>query len=387
MSLNHTVIVNHKLKGFGCKLNCSYCNWRTSEHLPHGLPSIPRIVSFAELCEKPFITFSGGGDPFYKVDEYGQTLKEAMLAVRHRAKKEIRVITREIREIPRFKDCVDYFSISVGAENVNELRQATADGILRGLNIETSMVLPPFETLGIESLLSSYENVQRQLGYPLVLRENLNSEFRIDHRYLQQRLNKNIKLLAAETCRDAMYLTDREYHGYDLLPDIHGLMHFIHAQKDVIIYGSYLKHRIYPEIYPEYGDIDLAISDLVFLSVIADEFHYKVEEKTLSASLRSPSRFFKCVSKRGGPELHVMFSTKEFAINKIFDSQFRCDRLYMSNLEYCFDPSLLTTDVMEDIKHKRAVELHTRGHWVPMIANTYRSKKVMKGFQIVPLVS
>jgi hypothetical protein len=61
---NYTIVVNWMKKGFGCAKVCAYCNWRESPLLPHGGQSADAITAFIRQCRKPFITISGGADPF-----------------------------------------------------------------------------------------------------------------------------------------------------------------------------------------------------------------------------------------------------------------------------------------------------------------------------------
>ena len=54
---NHTIIVNWSKRGFGCRKRCSYCQWRSSPHLPHGGQAAP-TTGPARACIPPSSTIT-----------------------------------------------------------------------------------------------------------------------------------------------------------------------------------------------------------------------------------------------------------------------------------------------------------------------------------------
>ena len=121
----------------------SKCNWRNSPLLPHGGQSAKDISAFIKQCDKSFITISGGADPLYKFEEYGQQLLAMIQTVKEHGFK-VRIITREIQHVAKLKGIVDYVSISLDPDVLAAIGHYQQEWV--GIDIEYSLVLPPLTT-------------------------------------------------------------------------------------------------------------------------------------------------------------------------------------------------------------------------------------------------
>lgn len=314
---NYSIIVNYKEKGFGCSKACSYCNWRTSELLPHGIQDELSIKNFIEQCPKEFITLSGGGDPLWGMPENEDKFLVYFNAIVSSGKK-LRVITREIENALLYRDFIDYFSISLDNDVLAMLKDRRSH--FENRHVECSLVLPSCETSDISRIFPQYIAIQRQIGFPLVLRENLNSPFPLV--YSELPLAHNIRYAPKSCCLDGTYLLqDSVVTGREFLADVESLLSYFNTLP-VYIIGGFLKHLIAPIAHQAYRDIDIVTYDTALIYKLT-EYNYVCKE--VSKAQQYP-KYFYCKSKRGLPDIHVI--TVRDPIEYIQDAQFRCDRVY-----------------------------------------------------------
>ncbi len=165
---NFMIITNWKSKGFACAKACSYCNWRQSPLLPHGLQSDDEILNFIRQCTKSFVTISGGGDPLYRLDENLPDLRHLCDLI-HGEGYRVRIITREVGQLHRVAGLADYVSLSLDADvlrwGAGNLKNWKTGNLANsgGPDLESSLVLPPLPMPNLLGLKTQYAGLRQQL--------------------------------------------------------------------------------------------------------------------------------------------------------------------------------------------------------------------------------
>jgi hypothetical protein len=375
---NYSIIVNHRERGFGCTKACSYCSWRTSKFLPHGLQNLDDIADFARRCERPFVTLSGGGDPLYRFEIYGEALIAAVRAIRDAGKK-VRIITREVAALRSTIELFDYVSISLDYETELELRQAR--NRFRGFDIECSLVAPMLRTADLIDLMPSYAATQRRIGYPLVIRENLNSAAILDIRAICGKLPHNVKFSSKATCLEGRYLLEeQEVTGTAFLFNMERLYDCLATDPNTYIYGGFLRHLYNPRKYHEYGDIDLVIVGNSPIGLLEQQSY---EFKEITAAFGRHPRYYIGTSLVGGPKIHIVrFETHAAAETHLSLAQFRMDTLWKKCGNYGAAGPL--QPILEDLDKGLAVKVTAVNHCrTEGIERHHANKLLQKGFQIV----
>jgi len=379
---NFTVIVNWKKKGFGCAKACSYCNWRTSALLPHGGQDADTIVAFIEQCQKSFITISGGADPLYRFEEYGDQLLAMIQTIKAHGFK-VRIITREVRHIAKLKGIVDYFSISLDADVLEDMKTYQQDWL--GMDIEYSLVLPPIPSADISPLKPQYAALHRALGKRLVLRENLNSIHPLDLPSLSFG-HPGIVFVPKALCLNGRYLSTIDCTGHDIVQDNEGLAQYLMSSTDVMLFGGFVKHLVNPTVHMEYDDIDAIVLNAKVMETLAHRFAFTFRENSPSDNY---PRYFQGISARAGKTIQVvLMHSQADALRFIFNGQYDVDRIGYSNHRFHFDPACedatlhaINTKQVRTVQGSRNVSLFHADR--PLIERRHRMKLVRKGFTII----
>lgn len=380
---NFTIIVNWKIKGFGCAKACSYCNWRSSPLLPHGGQSTAAISNFISQCKKSFITISGGADPLYKFDEYsGQLL--AMIRVIQAHGYKVRIITREVQHVAKLKGIVDFISISLDAEVLNEVKRFRHEW--DGMEIEYSLVLPPVPTSIIAATKSQYAALRSTLGGRLVLRENLNSIFPLDLNALTFG-HSGIVFVPKGLCLNSRYLSIIDSTGYEIVQDNEALAAYLMNQQDVVLFGGFVKHLVNPVQHMDYGDIDVIALSTDVIEALAARFAFTFHA---ASSTDTYPRYFIGKSARAGKTVQVVLMHSMTDAHKfIFNAQYDVDRVGYSNGAFLFDSGIsesairhaINTKQASTIRGNRSLELFSTDR--PHIEQRHKLKLVRKGFSII----
>jgi len=322
--MNFTVITNFSNK-FACRKSCPYCSWNKSRLLPHGLQDKSKIVNFICECKKDFITISGGGDPLYNHSETkGDFFALVNLIKEHGYK--VRVITREIDNIKYIIDHVDHISVSLDNEVFNDKSFIEFSRLTD--KIEFSIVLPPYDTDNIIKLLPYYSELKSKVNGRLVLRENLDSTFKVDWNEVLKKNKAELLFVPKEICLKSRYLATDDVEGFDLMTNKEELYKEITSQ-DILLFGGFLRHRLSPEEFTNYSDIDMCIIGNHHLENLEDKFGYKF--LSLSEPEQYPQYYIGRTDKMDSVELHVVqFKDYTDAEEFIFNSQLDIDRMYMS---------------------------------------------------------
>ncbi len=380
---NFTIIVNWQTKGFGCAKVCSYCNWRDSPLLPHGGQTPKDISTFIAKCDKSFITISGGADPLYKFEEYGQQLLAMIQTVKEHGFK-VRIITREIQHVAKLKGIVDYVSISLDPDVLAAIGHYQQEWV--GIDIEYSLVLPPLPTAALVRLKPQYSAIYGQLGKRLVLRENLNSIFPLDFSKLTFG-HSGIVFVAKALCLASRYLTTIDCAGYDLVQDGERLANYLMNEGRLYLFGGFVKHLINPSVHPEYSDIDMIALDAEVMRILAGEFAYTF--KDVSQSATSYPRYFLGKSTRAGKTIQlILMNTPADAAKFIAGAQYDVDRVTFSNGNFNFDSSVGEQAIKHAINAKQAhlldgdrdVSLFSVNR--PLVEQRHKIKLLRRGFTI-----
>lgn len=380
---NFTIIVNWKPKGFGCAKACGYCNWRDSALLPHGGQTTEAISTFISQCNKSFITISGGADPLYKFDEYHDQLLAMIRAIQAQGFK-VRLITREVEHLAKLRGIVDYFSISLDADVLEEIDLHRHDW--DGMDIEYSLVLPPLPNTDIFALKEQYAALRAKLGKRLVLRENLNSIFPLDLGKLSFG-HSGIVFVPKRLCLSGRYLSIIDSVGRDIVQDNEVLAGYLMSQPDVVLFGGMVKHLLNPQVHMDYGDIDVIALSSDVIEALSTRFAY--EFKSVSPSDSYP-RYFMGRSARAGKTIQVilMHSIAD-ASRFIFNAQYDIDRVSYSNSEFFFDPEIGEVAIRQAIDSKqvsavqgiRSTNLFAINRH--QIEQRHKLKLIRKGFSFV----
>lgn len=380
---NFTIIVNWKSKGFGCAKACTYCNWRDSSLLPHGGQSAEAISAFISQCKKSFITISGGADPLYKFDEYSGELL-AMICVIQAHGYKVRIITREVQHVAKLRGIVDYISISLDADVLNEIERYRHEW--DGLGIEYSLVLPPAPTATIAATKAQYAALRSTLSGRLVLRENLNSIYPLDLATLSFG-HSGIVFVPKALCLNARYLSTIDCTGHEIVQDNEALADYLMSRQDVVLFGGFVKHLINPIQHMDYNDIDVIALSSDVIEALAARFAFTFQSASPADSY---PRYFVGKSARAGKTVQVVLMHSLADAQKfIFNAQYDLDRVGYSNRTFLFDPSIgeatirhaVNTKQANTIQAGRSMELFSTIR--PHIEQRHKLKLVRKGFSIV----
>lgn len=348
---NYTIITNWKPKGFACRRNCSYCTWRSSPLLPHGGQSAEAISAFIRQCQKSFITISGGGDPYFRFDEYGDQLLAMIGTIKQHGFK-VRLITREVQHLARLRGTVDYFSVSLDADVLDALDDMTRyRECWTGLDIEYSLVLPPIPTADLVRLKPQYAALRNKLGARLVLRENLNSIFPLDLKSLSFGHN-GIVFVPKTLCLDGRYLSTIDSTGHELVQDNAALARYLMGNPNVYLFGGMVRHLVSPTIHTEYGDIDVIALNANVIEELTTRFGYTFRETSSSDNY---PRYFLGRSSRAGKTIQlILMHSPADALKFIHNAQYDVDRIGYSNQQFCFDPQVGESATLHAINTKQA---------------------------------
>jgi hypothetical protein len=345
---NYTIVVNWRTKGFGCVKNCQYCNWRDSPLLPHGGQSVEAVSSFITQCRKSFITISGGADPLYRYEEYGDQLLEMVAVIKTHGYR-VRLITREVRHIAKLRGVVDHFSVSLDADVLDEIDRHRADWI--GLDIDYSLVLPPIPSVDLVRLKPQYAALRSKLGGRLVLRENLNSIFPVDGKSLSFGHN-GIVFVPKALCLSGRYLSTIDCAGHEIIQDNEALAGYLMGSPNAYLFGGMVRHLVSSAIHPEYGDIDLIATDPAVIGDLTRRFGYTFQE---SSDSNQYPRYFLGKSSRAGKTIQlILMRSQADALKFIHNAQYELDRIGYSNQRFLFDPQVGAAATLNGIMTKRA---------------------------------
>jgi hypothetical protein len=380
---NFTIIVNWKKKGFGCAKTCSYCNWRDSPLLPHGGQTKEALSAFITQCDKSFITISGGADPLYKFEEYGQELLAMIQTIKEHGYK-VRIITREIQHVAKLRGLVDYVSISLDADVLGGIARYRHEWA--GFDIEYSLVLPPLPTADIVTLKQQYSALQRQLGQRLVLRENLNSIHPLDFGKLIFG-HSGIVFVAKKLCLASRYLSAIDCVGHDIVLDTERLASYLMNEPRVHLFGGFIKHLINPRVHSEFSDIDVIALDAEVMRTLEDQFAYTF--KDVSQSTTSYPRYFLGKSSRAGTTVQlILMNSPADAAKFIAGSQYDADRVSFSDGQFHFDSTVGEQAIRHAINTKRVNliggerDLSLFSINRPAVEQRHKIKLLRKGFTI-----
>ena len=380
---NFTIIVNWKSKGFGCAKVCSYCNWRDSPFLPHGAQNASSVSAFLQQCKKPFVTISGGADPLYRFDEYGEQLLALIDQVKGHGFK-VRLITRELQHIGRLRGLVDQVSISLDEEVLAALPTYRKDW--HGMDLEYSLVLPPLPTQDIHRLKPQYAALHRRLGTRLVLRENLNSIHPLDLAELSFG-HSGIVFVSKALCLSSRYLTTVDCVGHELIQDQESLARYLMNDPSIVLFGGFVKHLVNPTLHMEYADLDVIALDAGAMQVLSDRFGFSFSETSPPGS--SYPRYFLGKSTRAGKSLQVvLMNLTADALQFVMNAQYDGDRVAFSNGQFHFDREVGEARTRDAINTRHfdipmgTRDMHLFNHNRPLIEQRHKLKLLRKGFII-----
>ena len=376
MKRNSSILINMSDTGHGCSRNCVYCNWKTSPLLPHSIPSKAVISDFVSKSEKDFITISGGGDPLWNLRKNYQRLTSLINFIKFDLGKKVRIITREVTEIPKLAHLVDYWSVSL--DDIVMKYRHVLDNVN---NVEFTTVLPPSTTEVIKETKNFYVKLLEMLGKDLVLRENLNSLFPLEDLEFNR---TSIKVLPKKVCLEGNYLLDKVKIGYEIVPDREHIVNkLIHKST---LFGGIIKHIITQGVIP-YTDIDVFINRVEVLDEIRKNFtcikvgdgrckpRYFVFEHKLDRSLM----------------LHVLFDrdiSDEEIQEAIMRSQLDIDRIGIINGNTFSEGSIAS--IVESVLDKKATNFGTDKANRLFNRNDrflkYRAKLLSRGYDIEEIV-
>jgi hypothetical protein len=379
---NFTVVVNWREKGFGCKKACSYCTWRDSALLPHGMQDLDTVSAFIAQCKKSFVTISGGADPLYRFDQYGEQFK-AMARVVKESGYSVRVITREVDQVVRLKGIAQFVSISLDPEVLQEVERN--QDRWDGLDMEYSLVLPPLPTEDIVALRQQYLALRKRLGRRLVLRENLNSIFPLDFDALSYG-HSGIVFVPKKLCLSGRYLSTVDCLGYDIVQDNEGLAVHLMSDPRLHLFGGFVKHLLYPKVHLEYRDIDVIALDPGAMEDLKDKFGFSF---TAISPPGSYPRYFIGKPKRAGKELHLVLMNSLADVSTfINNAQYDSDRVSFGGGRYHFDPRLDEARIRNAIAQKHATGVPRERH-IPifsrdrdLVEQRHRAKLLRKGYVV-----
>lgn len=379
---NFTIVVNWMQKGFGCTKVCSYCTWRDSALLPHGGQSADVIASFVRQCRKSFVTISGGADPLYKFKEYGDQLLAMVETVKQQGFK-VRIITREVEQVSKLKGIVDFVSISLDADVLEETKRYQKDWT--EMDIEYSLVLPPLPAADIVKLKPQYAALRSMLGKRLVLRENLNSIYPLDMQALSFG-HSGIVFVPKQLCLGSRYLSTIDCIGHDIVQDNEGLARYLMNDPDIHLFGGFVKHLVNPRVHMEYGDIDMIAVNPIVMRRLESDFSFSFAEVSKSSSY---PRYFIGKSQRAGKTIQlILMHSMDDAHQFIHNAQYDVDRIAYSHNRFHFDLTVGEQAIRAAINKKsvtrvpgeRIVQFFHINR--PQIEQKHKAKLLRKGFTI-----
>jgi hypothetical protein len=377
---NFSIVVNWRAKGFGCAKACSYCTWKESPLLPHGGQRAEMISSFVKQCRKSFITISGGADPLYRIDQYGDQLLAMIDTIKQHGFK-VRVITRELQAISRLSGIVDYISISLDPEVLDAVDRHQQDW--GGMDIEYSLVLPPLATADIVRLKPQYAALHRRLGKRLVLRENLNSIFSLDMKQLSFG-HKGIVFVPKPLCLAGRYLSTIDCVGHEIVQDHARLADYLMTEPNAYLFGGFVKHILDPRL--EYSDIDLVALDESVMRTLEMQFRYTFKEA--SRPTNNP-RVFVGKSALAGKAIHlVLLRSQTEALQFIHNAQYDLDRVAYSAERFHFDPAVGEIPIRRALKKRLATPVQGpryMGLFTPIrvqVEQRHKAKLLSKGYSV-----
>ncbi len=413
---NFTIITNWKAKGFACAKVCSYCNWRQSSLLPHGLQSDEAILAFIRQCTKSFITISGGGDPLYRLNDNLPALRHLCDLI-HGEGFRVRIITREVDQLHRVAGLADYVSLSLdadvlrwGSENLKtwksgnltnsdgpdlepsprwgaeKLKTWKSENLTNssGPDLEFSLVLPPLPMPDLLALKPQYAALRQQLGTRLVLRENFNSIFPFDPEAMSFG-HQGIVIVPKSVCLNSRYLATVDCTGHQIFQDHAPLAAYLMNHSSVYLFGGFVKHLIAPAVHLEYADIDVIATDAEVMTTLAATFGYRFIE--LSNEGDYP-RYFQGRSTRAGKPIQLLLMhSSEDAEKFVFNAQYDIDRIGYHQ-GFLIDPFMNLEEIKKSISQKQARlldaprQLDLFHPQRKMIEQKHKAKLLAKGFMI-----
>lgn len=345
---NHTIIVNWSKRGFGCRKRCSYCQWRSSPHLPHGGQAADAVTAFITQCKKSFITISGGADPLYRLDENRPALLEMIGTIRDTGYRP-RLITREIAAIASVKDELAQVSISLDAETLAQVEHHRHQW--RGLDVEYSLVLPPVPQETITRLMPQYKALQQRIRGRLALRENLNSIFPLDPGGFMPG-DRQLVFVPKGLCLNSRYLLSSPFAGHELIQDMAPIAQYLMHQQGIYLFGGFVKHLIDPLAHSDYGDIDLIVLDTNVITELETKFGYQFTATSPSGAY--PSYYHGQPTKAGKPLQVILLNSPSDAFRFVFNAQYDIDRVLYTNGAFHFDPAIGEQTTLHGITSKLA---------------------------------
>ena len=382
---NHTIIVNWKERGFGCAKNCSYCNWRNSPFLPRGAQGQDAVAKFIAQCKKAFVTISGGADPLYKIDENRDALLTMIDTIQSQGFY-TRIITRETSAIASLKGRVQQISVSLDQEVMHGIERHRSEW--KGMEVEYSIVLPPLPEAQILRLMPQYSQLQRKLRGRLLLRENLNSMYPIDHANLNAG-HRELVFVPKQLCLQSRYLLTQEFWGHEIIQDTEPIMKRLMSHQAVYIFGGAVRHLIAPEVHTEFADIDLIATSSELVEMLEREFAYSFRRVNPIGTF--PHYYVGHSARAGKPIQVVRVNTDDEARRFVFNGTYSVDRVLYSNGSFQFDPRIGEDSIRNDIVQKNAAHppgpvdqsLFSIGR--SQIEAKHRIKLIRKGYSIPPL--
>lgn len=377
---NFTIVVNWKEKGFGCRKNCSYCNWRSSPLLPHGPQNADAISSFIKQCRKDFVSLSGGGDSLYRFNENRDHLLSMIGIIKDHGFK-VRIITREVQHIAKLRGLVDYFSISLDADVLDESKRYRAEWT--GMQIEYSLVLPPVPTDDLIILKPQYAALQKELGTRLVLRENLLSIFPLDLDKMSFG-HPGIVFVPKSLCLASRYLSTIDCTGHEIVQDTEGLANYLMSNPDVFLFGGFVRHLVNPTVHMEYGDIDVIAITHDTMDQLTSRFGFSFRKT--SPDGHYPAYFLGRSCRAGKTVQLILMDSASDALRFIHGGTWDADTIGYSNHRFYFDPVIGKDATLHAINTKR-LHLNTGAQDKslfsidrPLIEQKHRLKLMRKGF-------
>lgn len=275
---NSTIVLNHGTDTiFGCSRRCVYCNWKSKKNFARSQPTLVQIAELLELTQdelkKNFVTLSGGGDPLWNFDDNRDYIVNVLKFLETRAFKR-RIITREINHalklVKEFPGLVNFISFSLDAKLLKDWNKLSEDDKMcfrqNGLEMEISIVLP-IDWRGPEAEpehIKYYERMAMRFGCKVSLRENLKNTKKAMVWTENGGLNNTLlRFVPAEVCVDSYYLIEDEgiITGKEVIPDSKAVWSYLNSSDKIAIYGSFLKHTLFPEIFSVYNDIDIIVGE------------------------------------------------------------------------------------------------------------------------------
>jgi hypothetical protein len=313
---NATIVTNFEERKFACRLNCSYCTWRRSPHLPRGPQPDALVEEYVAGVRKQQVTISGGGDPLYRPERHFEHLKRFAGIIASHGKK-VRVITRETEHVRLLKGVAHRVSVSLDPSTyAGAMRRRSEWG---GLDVEYSIVLPPWPTDDIIEKMPYYGQLQRRLGSRLVLRENLGSVHRLDFGGLATG-NRALVFVPRELCLSATYLCEKPMTGHELVLDAQALYEHLDCDPDAYMFGGFVRHLVAPKENTEFADVDVAASSPSVRAGLEGAFGYSFDRK--SPDGRYP-RYYSGMSSRFGHEIHLVeLDGEKDALDFVFSAQY-----------------------------------------------------------------